>query len=125
MWDIKPTLFAKVIEKDVVVHTKKIASDMINGLATLAPIDTTRYVSNMNVSMDFADFTFVEDKYIGWGGALAEGLRKIDRMPKNKMHSIHISNATPYGDDLEGGGSLQAPDGVFDPVFLAVAQFYR
>ena len=125
MWDVKPSKFAAVVEKDTVKHAKNIATDLLNGLTALAPVDTTRYVSNMNVSMNNADFTFVEDKYIGWGGALADGLQKIARMPDNKLHDIHISNATPYGDDLEDGWSLQAPKGVFFPTFLAVAQYYK
>lgn len=125
MWDKSPSLFADVVERAAVKRSKDIATDMLTAVVDKMPIDTTRAVSNINVSLDNADFTYVENKYVGRGGALASGLGVINRMPNDKLHSVHISDSTPYLKYLEGGSSRQAPNGVFLVSFLGVSAWYR
>lgn len=129
MWDKSPVLFADVVEVAAVKRSKDIATDMLTGVVNKAPIGTTNFVGNMNVSIGSADFTYIEGKTIGRTGAMAAGMTFIRALPKDKLHSIFISNGTPYGPYLEFTetyrGSLQAPSGVFRVSFLAISMFYR
>ena len=125
MWDKSPVLFADVVEVAAVKRSKDIATDMLTGVVNKAPIDTTNFVGNTNVSIGSADFTYVEGKTIGRTGAMAAGMTFIRALPKDKLHSIFISNGTPYAKYLEAGWSRQAINGVFLPSFLAISMFYR
>lgn len=129
MWDKKPSLFADVVERAAVDRVKNIATDMLTAVVNKSPVDTTNFVGNTNVSMDTSNFTYVEGKTIGRSGAMAEGMTFIRALPKNKLHSVFISNGTPYAKYLEltdrYKGSSQAPNGVFLPVFIGVSMFYK
>lgn len=121
MWDIKPSKFTDMARRDACKKVQNICIDIASGLCNLAPVDTSRFVSNMNVNFGSADWTYVEDKYLGSGGALAATLTKVSKLPKDKLVDVYFTNATPYADDLEDGRSAQAPDGVFFVTYLAVA----
>lgn len=129
MWDKSPSLFADVVEKAAVKRSKDIATDMLTAVVNKSPIDTTNFVGNTNVSMDAPNFTYVEGKTIGRGGAMAAGMTFIRALPNDKLHSIYISNSTPYAKYLEFTetyrGSMQAPSGVYRVSFMGVAAWYR
>jgi len=125
MWNKSPTLFAASVEKVAVNHVKKIGRDMIGSLVDLSPIDTTQYVSNHNVSMDVPNWSHSEFKLLGERGSEAEGMASIAALPTTKLHDVWFTNATPYGNELEGAKSAQAPMGVYRPAFLGVAQWYK
>lgn len=123
MWDKSPTLFATEVEKVAVSHVKKVGQDMIGSLVDVSPVDSSRFVSNNNVSIGQPDWSYNENKLLGERGSEAEGLSKIASL--NNLQDLWFTNATPYGGELEGGKSAQAPTGVYLPVFLAVHQWYR
>lgn len=126
MWDKSPVLFAELVEKDAVEHVKKISKDMIGSLVDLSPIDTTQFVSNHNVSLDAPNWSHDANKLLGTRGSESIGMATIAAMPNNKLHDVWFTNATPYGGELESGQkSRQAPNGVYTPAFLAVAQWYK
>ena len=125
MWDKSPVLFADVVEKVAVKRVKDIATDMHTALVDLAPVDTSNYVGNMTVSLDTPNWTYVEGKTIGRGGALANGMGVINAMPNDKLHSVYLSSTVPYAKYLEWGRSSFAPNGVFTVAFLGVATWYR
>ena len=125
MWDKSPVLFADVVEKAAVKRVRDIATDMLTALVDLAPVDTSNYVGNMTVSLDTPNWTYVEGKTIGRGGALANGMGVINAMPNDKLHSVYLSSTVPYAKYLEWGRSSFAPNGVFTVAFLGVATWYR
>lgn len=125
MWDIKPSAFTKMIEKDACKKVLDISIDMGSGLCNLAPVDTSRFVSNMNVSFNAPDSSFDEDKMLGSGGALAATLQSVSKLSKTKLQDVYFTNVTPYGGELEKGRSVQAPDGVFLVTFLGVAAAHK
>ena len=127
MWDKSPVLFADVVEKDAVTHVKKISKDMIGRLVDQSPIDTTQFVSNHNVSLDAPNWSHNPNKLLGDRGSESEGLATIAAMPANKLRDVWFTNATPYGEELEGGKSRQpqAAGGIYLPTFLAVSQWYK
>lgn len=122
MWDKSPVLFADVVEKDAVKHVKTIGRDIISSLADQSPKDSTNFVSNHNVSIGSPDWSYVE-KTLGDRGSEDEGLATIASM--TKLQDLWFTNATPYGEELEGGKSRQAPIGVYLPVFLFTEQMYK
>lgn len=125
MWDKSPVLFADVVEVAAVKRVIDIGTDFNNALVNKMPVDTSLAVSNINLSLDAPNWTFVEGKTIGRSGAMAEGMTFIRAMPKDKLHSLYFTSAVPYMPYLEKGWSMQAPNGVFDVSFLAISMFYR
>lgn len=127
MWDKSPVLFADVVEKDAVKHVKTIGRDIIGGIADHAPIVTTQFSSNNNISMDSPDWSHNPNKLLGERGSEAQNLAYLSSIPKNKLHDLWFTNATPYGEKLEDGGSVQrqAAYGIYYPTFLGVVQWYK
>lgn len=125
MWDKSPSLFADVVERAAVKRVKDVSTDMLTALVDLAPVDTSNYVGNMTVSLDAPNWTYVEGKTIGRGGAMANGMGVINSMPVDKLHSVFLSSTVPYAKYLERGHSRFAPNGVFTVAFLGVATWYR
>jgi hypothetical protein len=125
MWDKAPSLFADVVERAAVKRSKDIATDMLTAVVDKMPVDSSQAVSNINLSLDAPNWTFVEGKTIGRSGAMAEGMNFIRAMPKDKLHSLYFTSAVPYMKYLENGHSRFAPNGVFTVSFLAISMFYR
>lgn len=126
MWDKDPVSFIDdVVLKDGSKLIKDIATDMANGVIDLAPIDTTNYVGNTNVSLGAPDYSYVEGKTIGRGGAKANAMSAIDSLPDDRLFTVAIANGTPYGKYLEWGRSRQAPNGVYLVTYMAVSMWYR
>lgn len=129
MWDKSPVLFADVVEKVAVKRVKDIATDMLTAVVDRSAIDTTNFVGNTNVSLDNANFSYVEGKTIGRSGALANGMSIINAVPPDKLHSLFICNATPYAKYLEFTeryrGSSQSPQGTYRISFAGVSAWYR
>lgn len=123
MWDKSPTLFADKVEKVAVKHVKTIGRDVISSLVDQSPLDKFQYVSNHNVSIGQPDWTHVESKKIGERGSETQGLSTINSIVK--LQDLWFTNATPYGGELEGGKSRQAPNGVYREVFMFTAQMYK
>lgn len=125
MWDKPPSLFGDVVERAAVERVQDIASDLYPALVYGSPIDTSRYLSNHNISLGSPDWSHDDNKMIGKAGAVSVGMAVINGMAKDKLQSVWITNTIDYGDDLEAGKSKQAPDGVYLVNFLAVATYYR
>ena len=123
MWDKSPVLFADVVEKDAVKHVKTIGRDIISSLVDQSPVDESQYVSNHNVAVGQPDWTHVENKKLGSRGSETQGLATINSVVK--LDDLWFTNATPYGGELEGGKSRQAPSGVYREVFIFTAQMYK
>lgn len=124
MWDNSLADFEEDIIQDLNAARIDISIDMLDALVNLAPVDTSRYVSNMNVSIDVPDDSFNEAARLGRAGARARGMAQLPRKYGKVLQNTYITNATPYGADLEQGSSPQARSGVFTVAFLGVATKY-
>lgn len=126
MWDKDPVSFIDdVVLKDGSKLIKDIATDFNNALNDKSPVDTSRFVSNWNVSLDQEDTSYSESKKIGRGAARAQGASVIGGMKPKKLHTVYFTNVTPYGVYLNAGYSAQSPNGIVYPVFSAISMFYR
>lgn len=120
-WDL--SYITKQVEEQAVEHAQDIALEMYREINELGPIDTSRYLSNIFISVGYPDDTKDWERYLGRGGAYLENGR--DEVLKMKhLDSIYITANIDYSWDLERGQSSQAPDGVFRVVFPAVARKY-
>ncbi|OOR87282.1 hypothetical protein B0181_10555 [Moraxella caviae] len=123
MWDKDPVLFADVVAADVTQRVKNIGTDMLTAIVQKSPVDTSRFVSNTNVSINQADDGFDVHKRLGRSAAMAQGLNTINSL--SSPATIYITNTTHYGKYLELGRSSQSPNGVYHPVFVAISAMYR
>ena len=125
-FDIPLTDFTEVVEKDVVKKTIHIAWEAARELNARAPIDTSRYVSNMNLAYGAPDWSHDDDRYLGRTGALGRAAYSLGTIPSAEINNIYLSNTIDYADDLEAGSSRQAIDGIFDPSLVALKhRFYN
>lgn len=124
-WNIKPTAFTMVITEDVVNRQKAISKDMLIALADKHPVDTSRFVSNLHVSLDTPSNVYNENNFRGRGATIAKGMAVINSLNKRAFRNLYFTNTTPYGKYLEGGWSRQAINGVFLPAFLGVSMWYQ
>lgn len=116
----------EVVLEDGKTLVKNISLDMLAGLTETMPVDTSRAVSNVIVSIDEPDYTADDEKYIGRAGARAAGVSVINTIDgMDRIPTVYIQNNLHYVPYLENGHSKQAPNGVFLPTFLAVTAFYR
>lgn len=124
MWTNSLVDFEQDIIQDLNRFRTEISIDMFNALVELAPVDTSRYVSNMNVSVGSPDLSYSESARLGRGGAMARGMAHLPKKYATVLQNTYIANATPYAIDLEKGSSPQARTGVFNVAFLGVAIKY-
>ncbi len=123
MWTNPPNSFADKVEKVAVKHVKTVGRDIISSLVDQSPVDTSNFVSNHNVAVGKADWSYSE-KTLGDRGSEPQGLSTISSL--TKLQDLWFTNATPYGGELEyESKSRQAPNGVYLPVFLFTAQMYK
>ena len=125
MFDIPFDEFANLATQMAVKTTSSASRDFLGALVNTAPVDTSRFVSNMNVSLDVPDNSHDNNKFIGVSGAYAAGVAVINVMRPNVLQSVYIVNTISYGMDLETNRpSPKALEGTFYPSFLAVALYY-
>ena len=125
MFDMPFDEFANTVTQMAVKTTSSASRDFLGQLTGRAPVDTSRFVSNMNVSLDVPDNSHDNNKFIGERGAYAAGAAVINVMRPNVLQSVYIVNTISYGMDLETNRpSPKALEGTFYPSFLAVALYY-
>lgn len=125
-FDIPLNDFTEVVKKDLVKKTIYIGWQTALELNARAPIDTSRYVSNMNLSWGAPDWSHDEDRYLGRSGALNRAAYSLATIPSAEIHNLYLSNTIEYADELEMGTSRQARDGIFDPSLVALKhRFYN
>lgn len=124
MWSNSVEDFADDVSRGIGELANDIATDFYVAAVNLAPVDTSNYVSNMNVSYGEIDRSYDPTLRKGRAGAMASGLDKLSGGFDGELTDIHITNSTPYGDYLEAGSSAQARNGVFTVAFLGVAMKY-
>lgn len=125
MWDVNPSLFADEVAKVASKRVVDVSTDMLTGLVEKMPVDTTRAVSNIKVSINEPDYSVDESKYVGRSGAMAEGMGVINSIGQREIPTVYLQDNLYYVKYLEWGRSGRSPNGIFYPVFMAVSAFYR
>lgn len=129
MWDIKPSAFANIVEKQAVKRSKNAATDFLIAISEHSPVDTGRFSANNRVSVGKRGNEFDPNDFSARAGAMARGTATIKAMSNAKLDDIWIYNDTPYGkyleDTMKYRGSPQAPNGVYRVSFLGVGTWYR
>lgn len=123
-FDIPLTMFEDTITRTASALVREIGDLVIRQLAVTAPVDTSRFVSNMNVSFNVPDESHDDNKFLSRAGALAAGLAEMARMPPDVLVSVYFVNTISYGEDLEGGSSPKAPSGTFTPTWAYITDKY-
>ena len=114
--------FGALFEQEVVSFANDVGKDVLRALTNTAPVDTSRFVSNMNVSLNAPNESHDDNKFIGPSGSYAAGVQVLAAAPKNYLYDIHFVNTISYGEDLEiHRPSPKAADGTFRPSFVAIS----
>lgn len=129
MWDKSPSLFADLVTKVAVKHSKDIATDMLTAVVDHSAVDKGVFSANNRISGGSRAGVFNPSDTSGRAGAMARGVSDIKGLPNDKLQDIWLYNDTPYGIYLEDvaryRGSAQSPDGTYLVSFLGVSMFYR
>ena len=124
MFDMPFDEFANVVTMLGVSVAKSAGLDFTLGMINIAPVDTSRYVSNMNVSFDVPDYSHDNMKFIGTAGARAQTIAKFGVMRPNVLQDVYITNTISYASDIEARTFAPNGVGVFNATFLATAFYY-
>lgn len=125
-FDIPLRFFTDVVEDDVRDRAVEIAKDAAYSLISMAPVDTSRYVSNMNVTHSAPNFEHDDFKFIGTAGSRGQATAAFEAMPKVGLYNIYIVNTVDYAGELETpeGASSKAPYGIFNPVWDSIVHHW-
>ncbi|HFI2984554.1 TPA: HK97 gp10 family phage protein [Escherichia coli] len=122
-WDIEPSIFAGMIEEDVVLKIRYIAIQILTAIDIAAPVDTGRFRNNNPVSLQHPDFGISDNVDPNGTIAVQRGIGVISKAANYGV--IYIQNNLPYAEALENGHSQQAPTGVYANAFHGVLQAYK
>ena len=124
MFSIPFDEFANKVTMSGVSVAKSAGLEFTLGMINIAPVDTSRYVSNMNVSFDVPDYSHDNMKFIGTAGARAQTTAAFGVMRPNVLQDVYITNTVSYAGDIEQRTFVDSGVGVFNATFLGVALFY-
>lgn len=123
-WDLNPTAFVKTVREDLTERQKEISIDALRLVIMSSPVDQGAYKANHRVTVDSEDYGFDPSAYDPSGQtALSLGEDQIMSISEGP-HVVRISNSIPYGEVLENGHSMQAPQGVYGPAFATLVAKY-
>lgn len=125
LFDIPFDEFGHTTTQTAVNVVRSATSDFALQMINIAPVDTSRYVSNMNVSFDTPDYSHDVMKFLSRSGALAQTTAKIATMRPNVLQTTYITNTISYAGDIELRSFVPDGTGVFAPTFFAVALYYK
>lgn len=111
-WKGLPTGFADKVREEELARLVDLSEHHVRGVIYGSPIDTSRFLSNNNFSVNQPDESFDWDKRdVSRSMTLANARRAMASLRYGDI--FYIVNTTPYGEKLEYGGSRQAPQGIF------------
>jgi hypothetical protein len=121
---------AKEIDKRVNIIAIKVAMNLLENLVWRTPVDTSRALSNWQVSFDTPNLASIEPYVPGYLGytqqaSASEAINVGNMILKQKKPGqvIYISNAVPYIGDLNRGSSKQAPAGIVDGAMMIARRY--
>lgn len=122
-WTNKPTNFAIDVLKDADDHLKKIVGDTLQQVITRSPVMDGEFRASHKVTLDSPQTTYEKGFDLSGGTTLAEGLKVASTAKTGGL--VYIQTLSPYGDKLEDGHSMQAPNGVYALSFQLIASKYK
>ena len=121
-WSIPPTEFAMQVDDDTMVLFRELCEQASRGLIYRAPMDTSRFLANMNFSVNSPDNSFDDTKRDPTrSNTLADARLAMSALKPGDV--FYAVNTTPYGKYLEAGHSSKAPSGVFGVTFNSIKEY--
>lgn len=122
-WKNKPTNFTLDVLKDANDHLKKIVGDTLQQVIIHSPVMDGEYRASHKVTLASPQTTYEKGFDLSGSATLAEGLKVASTAKIGGL--VYIQTLSPYGDKLENGHSMQAPNGVYALSFQLVASKYK
>jgi hypothetical protein len=120
-WSMPPTEFALEVEDDLGVMFTELCERASRGVIYRAPKATSRFLANMNFSVNEPDDSFSDIKRDPTRSiTLAQARIAMAALKPGDV--FYIVNTTPYGKYLEAGRSGQAPAGIFGVTFNSIKE---
>ena len=122
-WKNKPTNLVLGVLRDVDTHHKKIIGEVIQQVIVRSPVMDGEFRASHKVTLDSPQNTYEKGFDLSGGTTLAEGLKVASTAKIGGL--VYIQTLSPYGDKLENGHSMQAPNGVYALSFQLIASKYK
>jgi hypothetical protein len=111
-WSRPLSGFTDMVREEELARLVDMAEHHARGVIYGAPIDTSRFLSNNNFSVNKPDESFDESKRdVSRSATLANARLAMASLKYGDV--FYVVNTTPYGEALEYGHSKQAPNGIF------------
>ncbi|PRA53172.1 MULTISPECIES: hypothetical protein [Pseudomonas] len=121
-WTTPPSLFADVVEEDLVKRVRVIAMAMLNEIVLRSPVDTGRFRGNNIVSVGAPVYTTTANIDPSGADTISRGLSAMTGL--EPFTQVFVQNNLIYSVPLENGHSAQAPAGIYGVAFAGVSQAY-
>ena len=122
-WTNKPTNFALEVVKNADDHLKKIVGETLQQVVMRSPVMDGEYRASHKVTLSSPQNTYEKGFDLSGSTTLAEGLKVASTAKIGGL--VYIQTLSPYGDKLENGHSMQAPNGVYALSFQLIASKYK
>lgn len=122
-WKNKPTNFALDVLKTADDHLKKIVGEVIQQVVVRSPVMDGEFRASHKVTLASPQSAYDKGFDLSGNETLAEGLKVASTAKIGGL--VYIQTLSPYGDKLENGHSMQAPNGVYALSFQLVASKYK
>lgn len=120
-WSNRPTEFVGVVRADVEAVAMSKADQAARDVIYKAPMDTSRFLSNMNFSVNHANESFDENRRdINRSLTLANARSAMAAFKSGDI--FYITNLTSYGIHLELGTSKMAARPTFGNAFNKISE---
>lgn len=107
--------FSEEVESTVLLITRHLALQALNGVVLKSPVDTGRFRANWNVSFGTQNLSTSTKTDKSGQETIAAGRTMIDSL--TQLNVVWLSNNLPYANRLENGWSKQAPNGMVNLTF--------
>lgn len=130
-WSVPPVKFIDEVEKALVDRIRTIAIDTADTLIDLSPVRTGRYRNNHIISFGAPDNNpRYQHNDLGMevydrSGGQAKLAARASLASVKPYQIIYFQTNLSYSLELENGKSGQAPDGIYGPAFIYLAEKYK
>ncbi|OZY60398.1 hypothetical protein CJF39_05815 [Pseudomonas lundensis] len=123
-WSVPPSLFADVVEEDLMKRVRTIALAMLQEIVLRSPVDTGRFRNNNIVSIVSPVYASTVETDASGAGTISRGAAAMSGL--EPYTTVFIQNNLPYAQRLEDGHSKQAPPGgIYAASFHGVSQAFK
>ena len=123
-WSVPPSLFADVVEEDLMKRVRTIALAMLQEIVLRSPVDTGRFRNNNIVSIVSPVYASTVETDASGAGTISRGAAAMSGL--EPYTTVFIQNNLPYAQRLEDGHSKQAfPGGIYAASFHGVSQAFK